>query len=151
MAIVGVIIGFVLTQRIFGEMAMIGIIMLIGIVVSNAILLIDRINLLRSRGMELQEAIIQGTRDRVRPVIMTKMTAILGMLPMGLAMAEGSDMEAPLATGVIAGLIFHTAVTLVLVPVLYSLFESILAWRKRRKEAREARKLQRATIAATEV
>ncbi|MCK9906841.1 efflux RND transporter permease subunit, partial [Frankia sp. Cpl3] len=99
----------------------IGIIMLVGIVVSNAILLIDRINLLRSRGMDLQEAILQGTHDRVRPVIMTKLTAILGMLPMGLAMAEGSDMEAPLATGVIAGLIFHTMVTLVLVPVLYSL------------------------------
>lgn len=150
MALVGVIIGFLLTQRIFGEMAMIGIIMLVGIVVSNAILLIDRINLLRTRGLELQEAIIQGTRDRVRPVIMTKVTAILGMLPMGLAMAEGSDMEAPLATGVIAGLIFHTLVTLVLVPVLYSLFESVHSWRKRRKAAREARKLQRATIAATE-
>ncbi|HZG17062.1 MAG TPA: efflux RND transporter permease subunit [Candidatus Bathyarchaeia archaeon] len=154
MALVGVVIGFVLTQRIFGEMAMIGIIMLVGIVVSNAILLIDRINLLRSRGMDLPEAIIQGTRDRVRPVIMTKVTAILGMLPMGLAMAEGSDMEAPLATGVISGLIFHTIVTLVLVPVLYSLFESFHSWRSRRKEARRQRKQQRmaakANLATTE-
>ncbi|TGU69159.1 efflux RND transporter permease subunit, partial [Mesorhizobium sp. M00.F.Ca.ET.186.01.1.1] len=123
MALVGVVLGFVLTQRTFGEMAMIGIIMLVGIVVSNAILLIDRINLLRGRGMATAEAIVQGTKDRVRPVIMTKLTAILGMLPMGLAMAEGSDMEAPLATAVIAGLIFHTMVTLILVPVLYSLFE----------------------------
>lgn len=143
MALVGVIIGFVLTQRIFGEMAMIGIIMLVGIVVSNAILLIDRINLLRTRGMPLAEAIVQGTKDRVRPVIMTKLTAILGMLPMGLAMAEGSEMEAPLATGVIAGLIFHTVVTLVLVPVLYSLFESFHDWRRARKEARLAKKLSK--------
>ncbi|MFI8712633.1 efflux RND transporter permease subunit [Brevibacillus brevis] len=135
MALVGVILGFVVTQRTFGEMAMIGLIMLVGIVVSNAILLIDRINLLRSRGMGLDEAIVQGTRDRVRPVIMTKLTAILGMLPMGLAVAEGAELEAPLATGVIAGLIFHTIVTLVLVPVLYSIFEGIREKRVARKKA----------------
>ncbi|MFA4133206.1 MULTISPECIES: efflux RND transporter permease subunit [unclassified Brevibacillus] len=135
MALVGVILGFVVTQRTFGEMAMIGLIMLVGIVVSNAILLIDRINLLRSRGMGLDEAIVQGTRDRVRPVIMTKLTAILGMLPMGLAVAEGAELEAPLATGVIAGLIFHTLVTLVLVPVLYSIFEGIREKRVARKKA----------------
>jgi HAE1 family hydrophobic/amphiphilic exporter-1 len=141
MALVGVILGFVLTQRILGEMAMIGIIMLVGIAVSNAILLIDRINLLRSRGMELTEAILQGTKDRVRPVIMTKLTAILGMLPMALAFAEGSDLEAPLATAVISGLIFHTLVTLVLVPVLYSLFESVKERRLARKAARHAKRL----------
>ncbi|MED1919011.1 efflux RND transporter permease subunit [Bacillus thuringiensis] len=135
MALVGVILGFVVTQRTFGEMAMIGLVMLVGIVVSNAILLIDRINLLRSRGMGLEEAIVQGTRDRVRPVIMTKLTAILGMLPMGLAVAEGAELEAPLATGVIAGLIFHTLVTLVLVPVLYSIFEGLREKRLARKKA----------------
>lgn len=135
MALVGVILGFVITQRTFGEMAMIGLVMLVGIVVSNAILLIDRINLLRSRGMGLEEAIVQGTRDRVRPVIMTKLTAILGMLPMGLAVAEGAELEAPLATGVIAGLIFHTLVTLVLVPVLYSIFEGMREKRLARKKA----------------
>ncbi|EJL22095.1 efflux RND transporter permease subunit [Brevibacillus sp. BC25] len=135
MALVGVILGFVVTQRTFGEMAMIGLVMLVGIVVSNAILLIDRINLLRSRGMGLEEAIVQGTHDRVRPVIMTKLTAILGMLPMGLAVAEGAELEAPLATGVIAGLIFHTLVTLVLVPVLYSIFEGLREKRLARKKA----------------
>ncbi|KZE55523.1 transporter [Brevibacillus parabrevis] len=140
MALVGVVLGFVLTQRTFGEMAMIGIIMLVGIVVSNAILLIDRINLLRGRGMATAEAIVQGTKDRVRPVIMTKLTAILGMLPMGLAMAEGSDMEAPLATAVIAGLIFHTMVTLILVPVLYSLFEGAKERSQARKAARQAKR-----------
>ncbi|MED1944306.1 MULTISPECIES: efflux RND transporter permease subunit [Brevibacillus] len=140
MALVGVVLGFVLTQRTFGEMAMIGIIMLVGIVVSNAILLIDRINLLRKRGMDTAEAIIQGTKERIRPVIMTKLTAILGMLPMGLAMAEGSDLEAPLATAVIAGLIFHTIVTLVLVPVLYSLFEGAKEKRLARKAARQAKR-----------
>lgn len=141
MALVGVVIGFVLTQRIFGEMAMIGIIMLVGIVVSNAILLIDRINLLRGRGMKLADAIVQGTKERVRPVIMTKLTAILGMLPMALAMAEGSDLEAPLATAVISGLVFHTIVTLVLVPVLYSLFEGAKEKRMAKKAARQAKRL----------
>lgn len=87
----------------------------------------------------MEEAIVQGTRDRVRPVIMTKLTAILGMLPMGLAVAEGAELEAPLATGVIAGLIFHTLVTLVLVPVLYSIFEGI-------REKRVARKKQLALL-----
>ncbi|MDF2681966.1 MAG: AcrB/AcrD/AcrF family protein, partial [Brevibacillus sp.] len=140
MALVGVVIGFVLTQRVFGEMAMIGIIMLVGIVVSNAILLIDRINLLRGRGMNLAEAIVLGTKERVRPVIMTKLTAILGMLPMGLAMAEGSDLEAPLATAVISGLVFHTIVTLVLVPVLYSLFEGAKEKRLARKLARQVKR-----------
>lgn len=140
MALVGVVIGFVVTQRIFGEMAMIGMIMLIGIVVSNAILLIDRINLLRERGMSLSEAIVQGTKERVRPVIMTKLTAILGMLPMALAMAEGSDLEAPLATAVISGLVFHTMVTLILVPVLYSLFEGAKEKRIARREAKRALK-----------
>lgn len=146
MAAVGVIVGFITTQREFGEMAMIGIIMLVGIVVSNAILLIDRINLLRSRGMDVREAILQGTKDRVRPVLMTKLTAILGMLPMALAFAEGAEMEAPLATGVIFGLAFHTVVTLVLVPVLYSLFESFFTWKAARKERKLQRKLERSVM-----
>ncbi|MDR7313914.1 efflux RND transporter permease subunit [Brevibacillus nitrificans] len=155
MALVGVVIGFVLTQRVFGEMAMIGIIMLVGIVVSNAILLIDRINLLRGRGMNLAEAIVQGTKERVRPVIMTKLTAILGMLPMGLAMAEGSDLEAPLATAVISGLVFHTIVTLILVPVLYSLFEGAkekrLARRLARQAKRQEKKAQKANLQPTQM
>lgn len=140
MAFVGVVIGLVLTQRVFTLMAIVGITMLIGIVVSNAILLIDRMNTLRSRGMELQEAIIQGTKDRIRPVVMTKLTAILGMLPMALAFSEGSDFHAPLATVVIFGLVFHTIITLILVPVLYSLFEGAKEGRLARKAARQAKR-----------
>ncbi|WP_232696415.1 efflux RND transporter permease subunit [Brevibacillus daliensis] len=136
MAAVGVVVGLVLTQRAMTAMSIIGVIMLIGIVVSNAILLIDRINLLRSRGMELSEAIIKGTHERVRPVIMTKITAILGMLPMAI----GGSFEAPLATVVISGLIFHTIVTLVLVPVLYSYFEGIRTWFDLRKKRRKEKK-----------
>ncbi len=134
MAIVGVVVGMVITGRELNELAMVGVIMLIGIVVSNAILLIDRINILRERdGMELNEAIIEGTRNRVRPVLMTKLTAILGMIPLSLGLAEGGSLEAPLATVVIFGLAFHTLITLILLPVLYSLFEGIRFSRLRNK------------------
>lgn len=133
MAVVGVVVGLVLTQRVVNPIGMVGFIMLIGIVVSNAILLIDRINVLRSRGYQLQEAIMEAVRNRVRPILMTKLTAILGMLPLALAFAEGSDLEAPLATVVIFGLIFHTLITLILVPVLYSLSEGCQDWWDKRK------------------
>lgn len=128
MAIVGVVVGLVITQRVVNPIGMVGFIMLIGIVVSNAILLIDRINLLRSRGYDLHTAIIEGARNRVRPILMTKLTAILALTPLALAFGEGSDLESPMATVVIFGLIFHTIITLVLIPVLYSLFESIHTW-----------------------
>ncbi len=151
MAFIGVVIGLVSTQREFSLMAIVGVTMLIGIVVSNAILLIDRINLLRERGMALQEAIVEGVKERVRPVLMTKLTAILGMLPMALAFSEGSDFHAPLATVVIFGLVFHTIITLILVPVLYSLFEGFFAKMRARKETRRMKRQQRATIAVTEL
>lgn len=146
MAFIGVVVGLVLTQRVFSLMAIVGVTMLIGIVVSNAILLIDRINTLRERGMELQEAILAGVKDRVRPVLMTKLTAILGMLPMALAFSEGSDFHAPLATVVIFGLVFHTIITLILVPVLYSLFEGTFARIRARRTARLEKRKARATI-----
>ncbi|GBF33901.1 acriflavin resistance protein [Desulfocucumis palustris] len=134
MAIVGVVFGMVITRRVVNPIGMVGFIMLIGIVVSNAILLIDRINLLRQRGYRLNDAILEAVRNRVRPILMTKLTAILGMLPLALAFAEGSDLEAPLATVVIFGLIFHTLITLILVPVLYSLFEGFRERRINRKK-----------------
>ncbi|KIV52526.1 efflux RND transporter permease subunit, partial [Aneurinibacillus migulanus] len=128
----------VITQRPLNELGYVGVIMLIGIVVSNAILLIDRINLLRNRDkMELQPAILEAVRNRVRPILMTKLTAILGMLPLALAMSEGGALEAPIATIVISGLIFHTIITLVLVPVLYSIFEGVDIWRKNRKKRKK--------------
>ena len=150
MAGVGVVAGLVLTQRMMTAMSIIGIIMLIGIVVSNAILLIDRINLLRKRGVPLQAAIIQGTHERVRPVLMTKITAILGMVPMALAFGDGASLEAPLATVVIAGLVFHTLVTLVLVPVLYSVFEGIRDWWNYKRDKRMQKRLQRSLVASAE-
>ena len=104
--------------------AYIGIIMLAGIVVSNAILLVDYINTLRRRdGMPLREAVELGGRTRLRPILMTSIATMLGLVPMAIGIGEGGELQAPLARVVIGGLLASTMVTLVLVPAVYTLFE----------------------------
>lgn len=122
-SIIGVIFGLLLTGRTFSVTAFIGLIMLVGIVVSNAIILVDYLNKLRERGMERNEAIIEAGRVRLRPILMTALTTILAMLPMALGLGEGGEMTAPLATVVVCGLVVSTLVTLILVPVVYSIFD----------------------------
>jgi len=100
---------------------MLGLVLLVGIVVKNGIVLVDYINLMRDRGYELHEAIALSGESRLRPVLMTALTAILGMVPMALSTAEGSEMWVPLGVVVIGGLVFATVVTLVIVPVLYAI------------------------------
>jgi HAE1 family hydrophobic/amphiphilic exporter-1 len=108
--------------------AYIGIIMLAGIVVSNAILLVDYINTLRRRdGMPLREAVEIGGRTRLRPVLMTSIATMLGLVPMAIGIGEGGELQAPLARVVIGGLLTSTIVTLVLVPAIYTLFEEGLS------------------------
>ncbi len=102
----------------------IGVIMLAGIVVSNAILLVDYINTLRRRdGMPLREAVEVGGRTRLRPVLMTSIATMLGLVPMAIGLGDGGELQAPLARVVIGGLLASTMVTLVLVPAVYTLFE----------------------------
>lgn len=122
-AIIGVVLGLLLTGRSFSVTAFIGIIMLVGIVVSNAIILVDYLNKLRARGMERDEAIVEAGRVRLRPILMTALTTILAMFPMSLGLGEGGEVQAPLATVVVSGLLVSTLVTLVLVPVVYSIFD----------------------------
>jgi HAE1 family hydrophobic/amphiphilic exporter-1 len=97
-----------------------GMIMLVGIVVKNGIVLVDYINLLRDRGHELNEAIALSGESRLRPVLMTACTTILGMIPMALSTADGSEMWVPMGIVVIGGLLVSTVLTLVVVPVLYA-------------------------------
>jgi hydrophobic/amphiphilic exporter-1 (mainly G- bacteria), HAE1 family len=98
--------------------------MLAGIVVSNAILLVDYINTLRRRdGMPLREAVEIGGRTRLRPVLMTSIATMLGLVPMAIGIGDGGELQAPLARVVIGGLLASTLVTLVLVPAVYTLFE----------------------------
>jgi len=118
----GVMIALFLTNTTLSTISMVGGVMLVGIVVKNAIVLVDYINLMRDRGFELKEAIILSGRSRLRPVLMTTLTTILGMLPLALSRGEGSEIWSPMGISVIGGLIFSTMVTLILVPVVYQLF-----------------------------
>jgi HAE1 family hydrophobic/amphiphilic exporter-1 len=123
-AAIGVVLSLLLTGTSFSMQAYIGIIMLAGIVVSNAILLVDYINTLRRRdGMELREAVELGGRTRLRPILMTSVATMLGLVPMAIGIGEGGELQAPLARVVIGGLLTSTLVTLVLVPAVYTLFE----------------------------
>jgi hydrophobic/amphiphilic exporter-1 (mainly G- bacteria), HAE1 family len=123
-AAIGVVLSLLLTGTSFSMQAYIGIIMLAGIVVSNAILLVDYINTLRRRdGMPLREAVEIGGRTRLRPVLMTSIATMLGLVPMAIGIGEGGELQAPLARVVIGGLLTSTIVTLVLVPAIYTLFE----------------------------
>lgn len=133
----GVFIILWLTGHTLNVMSMIGAIMLIGIVVKNGIVLIDYITLNRERGMSIRSAVIDGGRSRLRPVIMTTLTTILGMVPMAVGTGEGAEMWRPMGTAVIGGLTFSTILTLLFVPVLYCVFAFNGVKRTRRKMHKE--------------
>lgn len=118
----GVFLILWLTGHTLNMMSMIGAIMLIGIVVKNGIVLIDYISLNRERGMSIRRAVIDGGRSRLRPVVMTTLTTILGMVPMALGTGEGAELWRPMGVAVIGGLTFSTILTLLFVPVLYCVF-----------------------------
>jgi len=118
----GVAIALFLTNTTLSVISGIGAVMLIGIVVKNAVVLVDFINLMRERGNELYEAIAISGRSRLRPVLMTSATTILGMLPLAMSKGSGSELWSPMGIAVIGGLIFSTFVTLVLVPIVYAIF-----------------------------
>lgn len=118
----GVIIALLLTNTTLSIIAALGAVMLIGIVVKNAIVLVDYINLMRDRGYELNEAIVMSGKSRLRPVLMTALTTILGMLPLALSTGEGSEIWAPMGISVIGGLTFSTVITMIIVPVMYRVF-----------------------------
>jgi HAE1 family hydrophobic/amphiphilic exporter-1 len=127
-AAIGVVLSLYLTGTSFSMQAYIGIIMLAGIVVSNGILLVDYINTLRRRdGLPLREAVELGGRTRLRPILMTAIATMLGLVPMAIGIGEGGELQAPLARVVIGGLLASTLVTLVLIPAVYTLFEE--GWR----------------------
>ena len=124
LAAIGVILMLLITHTTFNVQSFIGCTMLGGIVVNNAILLVDHTNLLRRRdGMPLMEAVQEAGRRRLRPIVMTAATTILGLTPLALGMGEGGEAQAPLARAVIGGLLSATLITLVLVPTVYSIFE----------------------------
>jgi HAE1 family hydrophobic/amphiphilic exporter-1 len=124
LAAIGVVLALKLTGTTFSLQAYIGVIMLAGIVVSNAILLVDYTNILRRRDhMPLREAVETAGRTRLRPILMTTLATILGLVPMSLGIGEGAELQAPLARVVIGGLTASTLITLVVVPTVYTIFE----------------------------
>jgi hydrophobic/amphiphilic exporter-1 (mainly G- bacteria), HAE1 family len=124
LAAIGVVLALKLTGTSFSLQAYIGVIMLAGIVVSNAILLVDYTNVLRRRdGIPLREAVETAGRVRLRPILMTSLATMLGLVPMALGIGEGAELQAPLARVVIGGLLASTMITLVVVPTVYTLFE----------------------------
>jgi HAE1 family hydrophobic/amphiphilic exporter-1 len=121
LAAVGVVLACLLTNTPISAMVGIGAIILGGIVVNNAIVLVDAVNQRRGRGMEVNVALVDAARVRVRPIMMTTATSVLGLLPMALGMGEGAALRQPLALSVIGGLAVSTALTLIVIPVVYSL------------------------------
>jgi HAE1 family hydrophobic/amphiphilic exporter-1 len=129
LAFVGVVLIMIFTGTKMGFMAMIGIVILIGVVVNNGIVLIDHINNFRKRGMTMEDAVIEGGRERFRPIVMTAATTILGLLPMAIGNAHiGNAQYYPLARAVMGGLISSTFLTLLVLPTLYVFSERVRNW-----------------------
>lgn len=136
--IIGVIGGLFITNISLSVAGFIGIIMLAGIVVNNSIVLVDYINILRRRGMDRLEAIIEAGRSRLRPILMTSLTTILAMIPLGLGIGEGAELQQPLAVTIIFGLTISSIFTLFFVPVIYLIFDNMtkkITGRRKRKKA----------------
>ncbi|MDD5497519.1 MAG: efflux RND transporter permease subunit [Atribacterota bacterium] len=124
-ALIGVIIALLLARTSLNILVLLGFIMLAGIVVNNAIVLIDYINQLRRRGMERNEAVIEGGETRLRPILMTALTTILAMVPMALGIGEGAELRAPLAVAIIGGLTSSTFLTLIIIPIFYTYLDDL--------------------------
>ena len=123
LGLIGVVLALLITGRSISIVAMIGIVMLAGIVVNNGIVLIDAVNQLRRKGKARREALVEAGIARIRPILMTSLTTILGLLPMALGLGEGAELRAPLAITVIGGLSFATALTLIVIPIVYDLVD----------------------------
>jgi len=125
-AISGVIWALLITGKTLSMTSFVGMIMLVGIVVNNGIVLVDFINILRARGLEVKEAILTAGARRLRPVLMTSLTTILALIPLAARRGEGSEVWSPLAVAVIGGLLVSLTITLIFVPTLYSIVEERL-------------------------
>ena len=128
LSLIGVMLALMVTRGTFNIMSMIGVIMLMGLVTKNAILLVDFANKARDRGSDRRKALIDAGELRLRPIVMTTLAMIFGMLPTALALGDGAEFRAPMAHAVIGGLIASTLLTLVVVPVVYTYLDDFGAW-----------------------
>ncbi len=123
LAMVGAVAALLLTRSPASVVVFIGLILLVGLVVKNAIILIDKVNQLREAGVAKRQALVEGARSRLRPIMMTTLTAVFGFLPLALAFGEGAEVRSPMAITVIGGLVVSTLLTLVVIPVVYDLLD----------------------------
>jgi HAE1 family hydrophobic/amphiphilic exporter-1 len=136
LSFIGVALALLITKGSLNVMTMVGIIMLMGLVTKNGILLVDFTNLLRAGGEDRRKALLHAARIRLRPIIMTTAAMIFGMLPLAFAIGEGAEERAPMARAVIGGLITSTLLTLLVVPVMYTLLDDFAAWARSRSRRR---------------
>ena len=125
LAFIGVVFGLLAFGKTLSVPSVMGISILTGIVVNNAIVMIDYINRLRKRGIAFAEAIVEGAAVRLRPILITAITTILGMLPMALSQSEGAELRSPMAVAVASGLLFSTFLTLFIIPIVYSIVNRV--------------------------
>ena len=150
-ALPGSAIALWLTNTPLSLMALIAIVMLVGIVVKNGIVMVDFTNLLRERGVGMYEAVLEAGKSRLRPVLMTSLTTILGMLPMAIGLGNGAELWQPMGISVIGGLTFSTMLTLIAVPILYYVFMGRSEKYQERKKARRLRQAQEKLAALKEL
>ena len=123
LSIVGAILGLLITQSEFGMISLIGLIFLLGLLDKNAILLIDYANQLRKKGLSRHDALLETGFVRLRPILMTTASTILGMLPLALGLGAGAELRQPMAVAIMGGLMTSSLLSLIVVPVLYTLVE----------------------------
>ena len=140
LALVGAVLALLLSGKPISVVVFIGLILLVGLVTKNAIILIDKVNQLREAGVPKREALVEGARSRLRPIIMTTLCTLFGFLPLAVAMGEGAEVRAPMAITVIGGLLVSTLLTLLVIPVVYDLMD-----RKGDAHYRERGRLQHGT------
>ncbi len=133
----GVFLALWLTGTSLSLIALIGAVMLVGIVVKNGIVLIDYINLNKERGATVRRSVISGGKSRLRPVLMTTLTTVLGMVPMAMGIGEGSETWQPMGISIIGGLSVSTILTLIIIPTIYTSFHAGDIKRKRRAHAKQ--------------
>ena len=124
-SLIGVVLGMFLTGTTLSVNSFIGVVILAGVVVNNGILLVDYTNQLRAKGMEIREAVLHAGATRLRPVLMTATTTILGVLPMYIVVGSGAELRRPLAVTLGFGLLFGTALTLIVLPLVYMLMDRV--------------------------
>ena len=139
MTLIGVFLALMTFRSTVNIFSIIGIIMLMGLVTKNAILLVDFANQMRQEGMQRTEALIEAAHVRLRPILMTTLAMVFGMLPLALALSEGSEQRSPMGQAVIGGIITSSLLTLVVVPVIYTYLDDLGHWLPLSRVARERR------------